>query len=55
VTNTDNDVTLIPEIQVLDGTTDIVDGTTSAIDFGSVIVGGLSTKPLPSKISVQQF
>ncbi|MEG4397012.1 DUF4347 domain-containing protein, partial [Microcoleus sp. BROC3] len=39
VTNTDNDVTLIPEIQVLDGTTDIVDGTTSTIDFGSVIVG----------------
>jgi P pilus assembly chaperone PapD len=47
--------TPLPEIQVLDGTTDIVDGTASAIDFGSVIVGGLSTKPLPSKISVQQF
>jgi hypothetical protein len=47
--------TPLPEIQVLDGTTDIVDGTASAIDFGSVIVGGLSTKPLPSKISVQQL
>jgi hypothetical protein len=49
VTNTDNDVTLIPEIQVLDGTTDIVDGTTSAIDFGSVIVGGTLNKTFTVK------
>ncbi|MEG4229355.1 FG-GAP-like repeat-containing protein, partial [Microcoleus sp. N9_B2] len=32
---TDNDVTPLPEIQVLDGTTDIADGTASTIDFGS--------------------
>ncbi|MEG3972798.1 DUF4347 domain-containing protein, partial [Microcoleus sp. T2B6] len=38
-TTINNDDTATPEIQVLDGTTDIVDGTTSAIDFGSVIVG----------------
>jgi len=49
VTNTDNDVTPIPEIQVLDGTTDIVDGTTSAIDFGSVIVGGTLNKTFTVK------
>jgi Ca2+-binding RTX toxin-like protein len=49
VTNTDNDVTLIPEIQVLDGTTDIVDGTASAIDFGSVIVGGILNKTFTVK------
>ncbi|WP_216670796.1 beta strand repeat-containing protein, partial [Microcoleus asticus] len=49
VTNTDNDVTLIPEIQVLDGTTDIVDGTESAIDFGSVIVGGTLNKTFTVK------
>ncbi|MEG5135613.1 DUF4347 domain-containing protein, partial [Microcoleus sp. A6-C6] len=37
-TSTDNSVTYnvsVPEIQVLDGTTDIADGTTSAINFGS--------------------
>ena len=49
VTNTDNDVTPIPEIQVLDGTTDIVDGTASAIDFGSVIVGGTLNKTFTVK------
>jgi len=49
VTNTDNDVTLIPEIQVLDGTTDIVDGTISAIDFGSIIVGGTLNKTFTVK------
>jgi hypothetical protein len=49
VTNTDNDVTLLPEIQVLDGTTDIVDGTTSDLDFGSVIVGGTLNKTFTVK------
>jgi len=49
VTNTDNDVTLIPEIQVLDGTTDIVDGTTSAIDFGSATIGGTLNKTFTVK------
>jgi ELWxxDGT repeat protein len=41
-TSTDNSVTYnapAPEIQVLDGATDIVDGTASAINFGSVTVG----------------
>uniref|UniRef100_UPI00403F52F6 ELWxxDGT repeat protein n=1 Tax=Microcoleus sp. OTE_8_concoct_300 TaxID=2964710 RepID=UPI00403F52F6 len=41
-TSTDNRVTYnapAPEIQVLDGATDIVDGTASAINFGSVTVG----------------
>jgi len=51
VTNTDNGVTLIPEIQVLDGTTDIVDGTTSAIDFGSVTVGTTLNKTFTVKNS----
>jgi hypothetical protein len=49
VTNTDNDVTLIPEIQVLDGTTDIVDGTASAIDFGSATIGGTLNKTFTVK------
>ena len=49
VTNTDNDLNPIPEIQVLDGTTDIGDGTTSAIDFGSVIVGGTLNKTFTVK------
>ncbi|MEG5130457.1 DUF4347 domain-containing protein [Microcoleus sp. AT8-B1] len=49
VTNTDNDVTPLPEIQVLDGTTDIVDGTASAIDFGSVIVGTTLNKTFTVK------
>jgi len=48
VTNTDNDVTLLPEIQVLDGTTDIVDGSIS-IDFGSVIAGGTLNKTFTVK------
>jgi len=41
---TDNDVTPVPEIQVLDGTTDIVDGTASAINFGSATIGGTLNK-----------
>ncbi|MEG4345001.1 FG-GAP-like repeat-containing protein, partial [Microcoleus sp. A003_D6] len=41
---TDNDVTPLPEIQVLDGITDIADGTTSAIDFGSAIIGATLNK-----------
>ncbi|MEG5000562.1 FG-GAP-like repeat-containing protein, partial [Microcoleus sp. B4-D4] len=41
---TDNDVTPLPEIQVLDGTTDIADGTASTIDFGSALIGGTLTK-----------
>jgi Ca2+-binding RTX toxin-like protein len=49
VTNIDNELTPIPEIQVLDGTTDIVDGTTSAIDFGSAIVGGTLNKTFTVK------
>ncbi|MEG4549749.1 choice-of-anchor D domain-containing protein, partial [Microcoleus sp. N9_B2] len=36
--------TPLPEIQVLDGTTDIVDGTASAIDFGSALIGGTLNK-----------
>ncbi|MEG3960099.1 ELWxxDGT repeat protein, partial [Microcoleus sp. herbarium2] len=39
----------LPEIQVLDGTTDIVDGTESAIDFGSVTVGGTLNKTFTVK------
>ena len=39
----------LPEIQVLDGATDIVDGTASAIDFGSVIVGGTLNKTFTVK------
>jgi hypothetical protein len=39
----------LPEIQVLDGTTDIVDGTASAIDFGSVTVGGTLNKTFTVK------
>jgi len=46
---TDNDVTPAPEIQVLDGTTDIVDGTISAIDFGSAIIGGTLNKTFTVK------
>ncbi|MEG4216575.1 DUF4347 domain-containing protein, partial [Microcoleus sp. Pol14C6] len=49
VTNTDNDVTPLPEIQVLDGTTDIVDGTASAIDLGSVTVGATLNKTFTVK------
>jgi Ca2+-binding RTX toxin-like protein len=41
--------TPLPEIQVLDGTTDIVDGTTSDLDFGSVIVGGTLNKTFTVK------
>ena len=41
---TDNDVTPLPEIQVLDGTTDIVDGSASTIDFGSATIGGTLNK-----------
>ncbi|MEG3835181.1 choice-of-anchor D domain-containing protein, partial [Microcoleus sp. Z1_C3] len=51
-TSTDNSVTYnapAPEIQVLDGTTDIVDGTTSAIDFGSVTVGATLNKTFTVK------
>ena len=44
-----NDVTPAPEIQVLNGTTDIVDGTASAIDFGSITVGGTLTKTFTVK------
>ncbi|WP_442921660.1 FG-GAP-like repeat-containing protein [Microcoleus sp. Aus8_D2] len=46
---TDNDVTPAPEIQVLDGTTDIVDGTVSAIDFGSITVGSTLNKTFTVK------
>ncbi|MEP6501295.1 choice-of-anchor D domain-containing protein, partial [Microcoleus vaginatus ZQ-A3] len=49
VTNTDNGVTPLPEIQVLDGTTDIVDGTASAIDFGSATIGGTLNKTFTVK------
>ena len=38
-----------PEIQVLDGTTDIVDGTASDLDFGSAIIGGTLTKTFTVK------
>ncbi|WP_445310638.1 FG-GAP-like repeat-containing protein, partial [Microcoleus vaginatus] len=41
---TDNDVTPLPEIQVLDGTTDIVDGSASTIDFGSALIGATLNK-----------
>jgi len=46
---TDNDVTQLPEIQVLDGTNDLVDGSTSAINFGSAIIGGTLTKTFTVK------
>jgi hypothetical protein len=46
---TDNDVTQLPEIQVLDGTNDIVDGSTTAINFGSAIIGGTLTKTFTVK------
>ena len=49
VTITDNDVTRAPEIQVLDGTTDIVDGTLSAINFGSTLIGGTLNKTFTVK------
>ena len=39
-TITDDD----PEIEVLDGTADIADGTTTALDFGSVTIGGTLSK-----------
>ena len=39
----------LPEIQVLDDATDIVDGTASAINFGSVIVGGALNKTFTVK------
>ncbi|MEG4456266.1 choice-of-anchor D domain-containing protein [Microcoleus sp. N9_A1] len=41
--------TAAPEIQVLDGTTDIADGTASVIDFGSVIVGTTLNKTFTVK------
>ncbi|MEG4345000.1 choice-of-anchor D domain-containing protein, partial [Microcoleus sp. A003_D6] len=41
--------TAAPEIQVLDGTTDIADGTTSAIDFGSALIGGTLNKTFTVK------
>ncbi|MEG3960511.1 FG-GAP-like repeat-containing protein, partial [Microcoleus sp. herbarium2] len=41
---TDNDVTPLPEIQVLDGTNDLVGGSTRAINFGSAIIGTILTK-----------
>jgi Ca2+-binding RTX toxin-like protein len=46
---TDNDVTPLPEIQVLDGTNDIVDGSTSAINFGTAISGAILTKTFTVK------
>jgi hypothetical protein len=46
---TDNDVTQLPEIQVLDGTNDIADGTASAINFGSAIIDGTLTKTFTVK------
>jgi len=46
---TDNDVTPLPEIQVLDGTNDLVDGSTSAINFGSAIIGDTLTKTFTVK------
>ncbi|MEG5192619.1 ELWxxDGT repeat protein, partial [Microcoleus sp. ARI1-A4] len=51
-TSTDNSVTYnapAPEIQVLDGTTDIADGSTSTIDFGSVTVGATLNKTFTVK------
>ncbi|MEG4227896.1 MULTISPECIES: DUF4347 domain-containing protein [unclassified Microcoleus] len=41
--------TPLPEIQVLDGTTDIVDGTASAIDFGSGLIGATLNKTFTVK------
>ncbi|MEG4229983.1 MULTISPECIES: choice-of-anchor D domain-containing protein, partial [unclassified Microcoleus] len=41
--------TAAPEIQVLDGTTDIVDGTPSAIDFGSGLIGATLNKTFTVK------
>ncbi|MEG5257873.1 DUF4347 domain-containing protein, partial [Microcoleus sp. A2-D3] len=41
--------TAAPEIQVLDGTTDIADGTASAIDFGSGLIGGTLNKTFTVK------
>ncbi|WP_445634909.1 Right handed beta helix domain-containing protein [Nostoc sp. DSM 114161] len=38
-----------PEIQVLNGTVDIADGTTTAINFGDVIVGNTLTKTFTIK------
>ncbi|MEG5129114.1 choice-of-anchor D domain-containing protein, partial [Microcoleus sp. ARI1-B5] len=46
---TDNDITPVPEIQVLDGTTDIADGTASAINFGSATIGGTLNKTFTVK------
>jgi Ca2+-binding RTX toxin-like protein len=46
---TDNDVTPLPEIQVLDGTNDLVDGSTRAINFGSAIIGAILTKTFTVK------
>ena len=34
----------VPEIEVLDGTINITDGTTTPIDFGSAIIGGTLSK-----------
>ncbi|MGB3266797.1 MAG: DUF4347 domain-containing protein, partial [Microcoleus sp.] len=51
-TSTDNSVTYntaTTEIQVLDGTTDLVDGTLGAIDFGSITVGGSLSKTFTVK------
>jgi predicted outer membrane repeat protein len=39
-----NVATLAPEIEVKNGTTSILDGTTTAIDFGSTTVGSAVTK-----------
>nr|MDZ8020675.1 choice-of-anchor Q domain-containing protein [Nostoc sp. SerVER01] len=38
-----------PEIQVLNGTVDIADGTTTAINFGDVVVGNTLTKTFTIK------
>jgi hypothetical protein len=46
---TDNNVAPLPEIQVLDGTNDLVDDSTSAINFGSAIIGGTLTKTFTVK------
>ncbi|MCW6050765.1 DUF4347 domain-containing protein [Lyngbya sp. CCAP 1446/10] len=48
-TTTINNDDAAPEIQVLDGTTDIADGTTSAIDFGSGLIGGTLNKTFTVK------
>jgi parallel beta-helix repeat protein len=42
-------VNTAPEIQVLNGKLDIVDGSTSAIDFGNVLVGSTLTKTFTIK------